>query len=170
MCVLCLCLSGQGHESLKGALSDLQDKYRDIRKLEQSNPNTDLQTCSVPIHLLCVRVCLSFIHSGVAELHQMFVELATLVEAQGELLDQIEYSVNSAAEYASRRRPSTCIACPPGRTLGRVPVRLSVCREGGAGAGAGQEIPREGQKGNPHTGERQLALTVTLACVSVTLI
>jgi len=65
---------GGGHESLKGALSDLQDKYRDIRKLEQS----------------------------VAELHQMFVELATLVEAQGELLDQIEYSVNSAAEYAKK--------------------------------------------------------------------
>lgn len=40
---------------------------------------------------------------GVTELHQMFLDLATLVGAQGELLDQIEYSVNEAKDYAGNR-------------------------------------------------------------------
>lgn len=32
----------------------------------------------------------------------MFVDLATLVDAQGELLDQIEFSVQSAKDYTER--------------------------------------------------------------------
>eukprot|EP00914_Ancora_sagittata_P014141 GHVO01027630.1.p1 GENE.GHVO01027630.1~~GHVO01027630.1.p1 ORF type:complete len:339 (-),score=47.18 GHVO01027630.1:180-1196(-) len=63
-----------GHESMKNAVSDIQDKYRDIRRLEAS----------------------------VAELHQMFVDLATLVDSQGELLDQIQFSVNSAKDYTEK--------------------------------------------------------------------
>eukprot|EP00918_Siedleckia_nematoides_P102177 GHVU01223267.1.p1 GENE.GHVU01223267.1~~GHVU01223267.1.p1 ORF type:complete len:316 (+),score=81.81 GHVU01223267.1:34-948(+) len=61
-------------ESMKNAVADIQDKYRDIRRLEAS----------------------------VAELNQMFVELAAVVEAQGDLLDQIEFSVNSAKEYTEK--------------------------------------------------------------------
>lgn len=48
-----------------------QDKYRDVLILE----------------------------SSVAELHQMFVDFATLTERQGELLDQIERQVKDAADY-----------------------------------------------------------------------
>lgn len=48
-----------------------QDKYRDVLILE----------------------------SSVAELHQMFVDFATLTERQGELLDQIEHQVKDAADY-----------------------------------------------------------------------
>eukprot|EP00923_Selenidium_pygospionis_P027517 GHVN01049589.1.p1 GENE.GHVN01049589.1~~GHVN01049589.1.p1 ORF type:complete len:148 (-),score=27.53 GHVN01049589.1:153-596(-) len=63
-----------GHEQLQNAIGDIQDKYRDIRRLEGS----------------------------VAELHQMFVELATLVDGQGEMLSQIEYSVKSAKDYTEK--------------------------------------------------------------------
>eukprot|EP00742_Colponemidia_sp_Colp-10_P001072 GILJ01001162.1.p1 GENE.GILJ01001162.1~~GILJ01001162.1.p1 ORF type:complete len:345 (+),score=58.92 GILJ01001162.1:95-1036(+) len=62
------------HEQLKNAVADIQDKYRDIRKLEQS----------------------------VTELHQTFLDLALLVESQGEILDQIEYSVGMAKEYTEK--------------------------------------------------------------------
>eukprot|EP00922_Rhytidocystis_sp_ex-Travisia-forbesii_P006269 GHVS01009087.1.p1 GENE.GHVS01009087.1~~GHVS01009087.1.p1 ORF type:complete len:316 (+),score=55.16 GHVS01009087.1:76-1023(+) len=70
------------HQSLKNALSDIQDKYRDIRRLEQS----------------------------VTELHQMFVEIATLVEHQGELLDQIEFSVTQAKDYTEKAEAELVVA------------------------------------------------------------
>eukprot|EP00922_Rhytidocystis_sp_ex-Travisia-forbesii_P033497 GHVS01049761.1.p1 GENE.GHVS01049761.1~~GHVS01049761.1.p1 ORF type:complete len:309 (+),score=45.72 GHVS01049761.1:237-1163(+) len=70
------------NQSLKNALSDIQDKYRDIRRLEQS----------------------------VTELHQMFVEIATLVEHQGELLDQIEFSVSQAKDYTEKAEAELVVA------------------------------------------------------------
>eukprot|EP00916_Digyalum_oweni_P017029 GHVL01027911.1.p1 GENE.GHVL01027911.1~~GHVL01027911.1.p1 ORF type:complete len:264 (+),score=56.81 GHVL01027911.1:212-1003(+) len=63
-----------GHETLKGAVADIQDKYRDVRRLEQS----------------------------VKDLHTMFVELATLIDQQGEMLDSIEANVDAAGEYTQK--------------------------------------------------------------------
>eukprot|EP01070_Trichotokara_eunicae_P002836 Trichotokara_eunicae@DN2956_c0_g1_i1.p1 len=88
-----------GHESLKNALDDIQEKYRDIKKLEQS----------------------------VAELHQMFVDLATLVDAQGELLDQIEFSVNSAKDYTEKAEKDLVTARKYQKTANRRMCWLSVC-------------------------------------------
>jgi t-SNARE complex subunit (syntaxin) len=34
-----------------------------------------------------------------AELHQMFLDFALLTEQQGEVLDQIEFQVNNAADH-----------------------------------------------------------------------
>ena len=39
------------------------------------------------------------LENSVAELHQMFLDFALLTEQQGELLDQIEYQVKSAADH-----------------------------------------------------------------------
>ncbi len=39
------------------------------------------------------------LEQSVAELHQMFLDFALLTEQQGELLDQIEFQVKSAADY-----------------------------------------------------------------------
>uniref|UniRef100_A0A0G4HC21 t-SNARE coiled-coil homology domain-containing protein n=1 Tax=Chromera velia CCMP2878 TaxID=1169474 RepID=A0A0G4HC21_9ALVE len=64
----------RGHETLKGALSDIQDKYKDIQMLE----------------------------TNIKELRQMMVDLATLVESQGDLINQIEYSVASAKDYVAK--------------------------------------------------------------------
>ncbi|CAM9598375.1 unnamed protein product, partial [Phaeothamnion confervicola] len=50
---------------------EVKDVYEDVRRLEAS----------------------------ILELHKMFMDLALLVEQQGELLDQIEYQVKSAADY-----------------------------------------------------------------------
>lgn len=39
------------------------------------------------------------LEASVAELHQMFMDFALLVEKQGELLDQIEHQVKEASDY-----------------------------------------------------------------------
>eukprot|EP01017_Pseudomicrothorax_dubius_P013049 TRINITY_DN15615_c0_g1_i2.p1 TRINITY_DN15615_c0_g1~~TRINITY_DN15615_c0_g1_i2.p1 ORF type:complete len:314 (+),score=82.63 TRINITY_DN15615_c0_g1_i2:80-1021(+) len=65
---------GQGHTRLQNAVSDIQDKYRDIQRLEAS----------------------------VAVVHQMFVDLALLVHAQGEALDNIELNIDQAHNYVNK--------------------------------------------------------------------
>ncbi|CAM9329069.1 unnamed protein product [Ascophyllum nodosum] len=52
-------------------LEEVKDTYRDVRRLEAS----------------------------ILELHKMFMDLALLVDRQGEMLDQIEYQVKSASDY-----------------------------------------------------------------------
>ncbi|KAH0478433.1 MAG: hypothetical protein KVP17_000517 [Porospora cf. gigantea B] len=59
-------------EDMAHAVASVQDKYEAVRMLEKS----------------------------VAQLHQLFVDLAVLVDVQGERLDNIEANVQAAAEYA----------------------------------------------------------------------
>ena len=64
-------LSGGINDQIKTQYRAVAGKYQDVLALEAS----------------------------VAELHQMFLDVALLTEQQGELLDQIEYQVRSAADY-----------------------------------------------------------------------
>jgi len=64
-------LDNQRHAQAKDALAYIENKHKDILKLEQS----------------------------IQELHQLFLEMAILVEAQGELIDQIEYNVSQSVAY-----------------------------------------------------------------------
>jgi t-SNARE complex subunit (syntaxin) len=61
----------QRHAQAKDALIYIESRHRDIMRLEQS----------------------------IRELHQLFMDMAVLVEAQGELIDQIEYNVNQSVAY-----------------------------------------------------------------------
>lgn len=61
-------------DAVRDVYLHVQDKYQDVLRLEQS----------------------------VAELHQMFLDLALLVEQQGEMLDQIEFQVRTAANYVEQ--------------------------------------------------------------------
>jgi len=65
---------GQGHTKLQNAVSDIQDKYKDILKLEQS----------------------------VQLVHQMFMDMAMLVHAQGEMLNNIELNVKESKDYMNK--------------------------------------------------------------------
>jgi len=60
-----------GADPIAQVYLSVADKYQDVLKLEQS----------------------------VIDLHKMFQELAVLVEAQGEMLDNIEYQVTMAKDY-----------------------------------------------------------------------
>ena len=59
------------HEAALEALQYIENRHKDIVKLEQS----------------------------IIELHQLFVDLAILVEQQGEMIDQIEFNVVQAKTY-----------------------------------------------------------------------
>ncbi len=65
---------GQVDHSVAHAYETCRDKYQDVVKLEES----------------------------VAELHQMFVDLSLLVEEQGELINSIDYQINTAADYVDQ--------------------------------------------------------------------
>jgi len=65
---------GPGQAAAKNALADIQERHRDITKLETS----------------------------IAELHQLFLDMSVLVENQGELLDQIEYTVSQSVSYTGK--------------------------------------------------------------------
>mmetsp|Transcript_43701 Transcript_43701/g.140353 ORF Transcript_43701/g.140353 Transcript_43701/m.140353 type:complete len:115 (+) Transcript_43701:761-1105(+) len=43
-----------------------------------------------------------WIEASIAELHQLFLDMSVLVEAQGELLDQVEYTVAQSVDYTGR--------------------------------------------------------------------
>jgi len=64
-------LAGGVNDQIKQTYTHVATKYQDVLALEQS----------------------------VAELQQMFLDFALLTEQQGELIDQIEYNVKSAADY-----------------------------------------------------------------------
>ncbi|RWS14960.1 syntaxin-like protein, partial [Dinothrombium tinctorium] len=56
---------------MRQTLADIEARHSDIKKLEQS----------------------------IFELHEMFLDMATLVENQGEMIDRIEFHVGKAVEY-----------------------------------------------------------------------
>merc|ERR1712048_935173 len=69
-------LQGPGLAPARNALADIQERHKDIMKLEAS----------------------------IQELHQLFLDMAVLVESQGELLDQIEYTVSQSVTYTGKVR------------------------------------------------------------------
>lgn len=66
-------LDKQRHSQAKDALAYIENKHKEIMALEQS----------------------------IMELHQLFLDMAILVEAQGELIDQIEYNVTESVAYTA---------------------------------------------------------------------
>lgn len=64
-------LKGEAADSVRNMYMHVADKYQDVLTIEAS----------------------------VAELNQMFIDFALLVETQGELLDQIEFQVKAASDY-----------------------------------------------------------------------
>ena len=67
-------LQGPGHAAARNALADIQERHKDITRLEVS----------------------------IQELHQLFLDMSVLVESQGELLDQIEYTVSQSVNYTGK--------------------------------------------------------------------
>jgi syntaxin 1B/2/3 len=67
-------LQGPGHAAARTALADIQERHKDITRLETS----------------------------IQELHQLFLDMSVLVETQGELLDQIEYTVSQSVNYTGK--------------------------------------------------------------------
>lgn len=62
---------GTAHAKIRNAVEDIDQKYKDILKLEK----------------------------GVEEVYQLFLDLETLIQAQGEMLDSILTNMNEAKDY-----------------------------------------------------------------------
>ena len=62
------------HSKIKNTVDDIQNKYKDILRLEQN----------------------------VNELFELFQELAVLIQAQGEMLDNIEANLEDANDYMEK--------------------------------------------------------------------
>merc|ERR1712183_556123 len=63
----------------KQALNDIEARHNDIMKLETS----------------------------IRELHNMFMDMAMMVEQQGEMINQIEYNVANAGDYVEQAKEET---------------------------------------------------------------
>jgi len=67
-------LADKRHDDAANALIFIKDRHNDILKLEKS----------------------------INELYQIFLDMATLVETQGEMIDQIEFQVSKSVEYIDK--------------------------------------------------------------------
>jgi len=66
-------------QQAKQSLADIEARHEDIMKLEKS----------------------------IRELHDMFMDMAMLVESQGEMIDRIEYNVEQAVDYVEAAKQDT---------------------------------------------------------------
>ena len=90
----------QGTNSkVQGALRDAVDSYNDVLKLEEN----------------------------VKALQEMFLDMAYLVEQQGELLGQIEFQVNSAADYVESGAVELGKAVKERKKLRKKMCLLAIC-------------------------------------------
>ncbi|KAG5181330.1 soluble NSF attachment protein receptor [Tribonema minus] len=79
----------QSRTGIDDVLTEVQDTYKDVRRLEAS----------------------------IMELHRMFMDLALLVEQQGETLDNIELQVIEAGEYIRHGDKNLAVAVDTAKTV-----------------------------------------------------
>lgn len=70
------------HSEAKQALEDIQDRHKDILKLEKS----------------------------IRELHELFLDMAILVNQQGEMIDQIEFNIGQAGDFIGESKKQLKVA------------------------------------------------------------
>lgn len=84
---------------MKQTLADIEARHADIKKLEQS----------------------------ICELHEMFVDMANLVESQGEMIDRIEFHVGKAVEYVKAGTEDTRKALKLQREARKKKIMILIC-------------------------------------------
>nr|XP_027197544.1 syntaxin-1A-like isoform X1 [Dermatophagoides pteronyssinus] len=86
-------------QQAKQTLADIEARHADIIKLENS----------------------------IRELHDMFMDMAMLVESQGEMIDRIEFHVSSALEYVEEAVKDTKKAMEYQRKARRKQIMIIIC-------------------------------------------
>lgn len=86
-------------QQAKQTLADIEARHEDIMKLETS----------------------------IKELHDMFMDMAMLVESQGEMIDRIEYQVDQAVEFVEKATQDTKKAGEYMRKARRKKLLLIIC-------------------------------------------
>jgi t-SNARE complex subunit (syntaxin) len=86
-------------QQAKQTLADIEARHNDIMKLE----------------------------SSIRELHDMFMDMAMLVESQGEMVDRIEYNVEHAKEFVDRAVADTKKAVQYQSKARRKKIMILIC-------------------------------------------
>ncbi|XP_063722054.1 syntaxin-like isoform X2 [Symsagittifera roscoffensis] len=86
-------------QQAKQALDDVQQRHQEILKLENS----------------------------IKELHDMFMDMAMLVESQGEMIDRIEYNVEQSVDYVSKATQDTKKAVRYQSAARRKKIMILIC-------------------------------------------
>ncbi|CAL8332855.1 unnamed protein product [Boreogadus saida] len=67
------------------------------------------------------------LENSIRELHDMFMDMAMLVESQGALVDNIEHSVQGATEYVGQAHRNILQAKKTRKTSKRKMILIGVC-------------------------------------------
>lgn len=86
-------------QQARQALGDIEARHRDIINLEKS----------------------------IQELHDMFVDMAMLVESQGEMIDRIEYNVEQAVDFVQSAKSDTKKAVKYQSKARRKKIMIIIC-------------------------------------------
>ncbi|ESO97984.1 hypothetical protein LOTGIDRAFT_153095 [Lottia gigantea] len=86
-------------QQAKQTLADIEARHNDIIKLENS----------------------------IRELHDMFMDMAMLVESQGEMIDRIEYNVEAAVDYIETAKMDTKKAVKYQSKARRKKILIIIC-------------------------------------------
>lgn len=86
-------------QQAKQTLADIEARHNDIIKLEKS----------------------------ISELHDMFMDMAMLVESQGEMIDRIEYNVEHAVDYIETAKQDTKKAVKYQSKARRKKIMILIC-------------------------------------------
>lgn len=86
-------------QQARQALGDIEARHRDIINLEKS----------------------------IQELHEMFVDMAMLVETQGEMIDRIEYNVDQAVDFVQSAKSDTKKAVKYQSKARRKKIMIVIC-------------------------------------------
>lgn len=86
-------------QQAKQSLADIEARHQDIMKLEKS----------------------------IKELHDMFMDMAMLVESQGEMIDRIEYNVEQSVDYIETAKMDTKKAVKYQSKARRKKIMMMIC-------------------------------------------
>lgn len=125
-------LQGPSHAAARSALADIQ--VRAIRSRAcglracrcAGSPRMCTARRRLPYAPLCVpeqerHKDITRLETSIAELAQLFTDMAVLVESQGELLDQIEYTVSQSVNYTGKVHARPRAQSRPCALLARLP-------------------------------------------------
>jgi syntaxin 1A len=73
------------------------------------------------------------LEKSITELHDMFIDIATLIESQGEMVNRIDAHVDSAVEYTTRATNDTKKALEYQSKARRKKIMMMLCVTIGGG-------------------------------------
>ncbi|XP_074637448.1 syntaxin-1A-like isoform X2 [Acropora palmata] len=121
-------------QQARQALGDIEARHRDIINLEKSiqRPNNikTIETQQARQALKDIEARhrdIINLEKSIQELHEMFLDMAMLVESQGEMIDRIEYNVEQAVDFVQSAKSDTKKAVKYQSKARRKKILIFIC-------------------------------------------